>query len=841
MTVRAAFANGNLTSASTWEAVDSTSYSNSESANTALTTSLVASSTFTPGAITIDGFAVKIASRAASPSGTMTVQLFDSTASSVTGAVTVNISDIPTAATPTAEGGWFFMFIGSTTLTAGHAYSIRAETSVGSQVNLWSASGTNWSRYLRTTTTGALSAGDDMIITGEWTAAATVTPRSVTMDSTAATAYGSNTTSVVTPACSICNHGTMSFGTSASTNYILNELGWLMVYNGGTLNVGTSGTPVPITSTAKLEFQCTNDGDFGLFVRNGSTLNMYGVARTNGSNFSWSKLNANLSASGTAITTVDNTGWLNGDIAVIAPTGQTTTQFDNITLSGNASGTSITAASGVSFAHSGTSPTQAEIILLTRNVVLTAENTAKRIAFLTDIAATTNCQWVEFSFLDQVAGFYGLAIATTTGAANFSYCSIHDCYGGAFYALGSAVGNFSFSYCVMYNNNVTGGVATQINAATSGTWTIDHCVFFGPQGSVQTNLLLLNDVGGTFTNNVIAGCPLNNTAALSINEANAIGTFSGNTVHSNSLGISLDAYAYGTYSTFTSYRNGGSFGVRLNASATGSAGINPIRFNNALIFGNATGISTSVAPQNVILDTCTICGDSSFSQTNGITVGTGSSDAAGIWNLYNCSFSVVTGIYTQNTNDISFNGAYSCRVVADDCVFNGTNAYNNVTGISQPWPYPFLQAQNFGQTANDNRAYYGTGASTPNVVQSNSSTVYSPNVLSEQMTPATASFKTVSASIFVACPSGKAATPIVQVQKNSSYTGNAPRLIVKQNNSMGVTADTVLQTFSAAANTWQGLTGTTGSAPQAGVFEFVVDCDGTAGSVFVGDATATVA
>ena len=160
---------------------------------------------------------------------------------------------------------------------------------------------------------------------------------------------------------------------SASTAYIFESARvHVVVYNGGTLNVGTSGTPVPGTSTVLFEFQCTNAGDFGLVARNGSAVNMYGVPRTGGSVFSWTKLTANLSASGTSLTTSDSTGWLSGDVIAIASTDQTASHIEKKILSGNASGTAISITVGVTNAHSGTSPTQAEVALLTRNVVFTS-------------------------------------------------------------------------------------------------------------------------------------------------------------------------------------------------------------------------------------------------------------------------------------------------------------------------------------------------------------------------------------------------------------------------------------------------------------------------------------
>src|SRR5581483_6899289 len=90
-----ATANGNLTSSSTWKTVDATSLLDSEASTTTLTTTPTDSSTFTPGAITIDGIAIKLSSRAASPSGTITVTLRNSSGGSdVTSVTIVTANDI---------------------------------------------------------------------------------------------------------------------------------------------------------------------------------------------------------------------------------------------------------------------------------------------------------------------------------------------------------------------------------------------------------------------------------------------------------------------------------------------------------------------------------------------------------------------------------------------------------------------------------------------------------------------------------------------------------------------------------------------------------------------------
>ncbi len=840
MAVLVAFANGNLTSSSTWETADSTSYLNSETGNTAVTTSYVESSGFTPGAITIDGIAVKIASRAASPTGTISVRLAQAGVLVANTEITVNVSDLPTCTatsgttTPvdTAEGGWFFFKFGTNvTLAGATAYTLSAKTSSGSQVNLWrDSTAANWSRYLRTTTTAAPAAGDDMIITGEWTAAATVTARTVTMDSTANTDYGSASTSQVTPSLAICKSGTLVWGTSASTNYILRQSGNIVVYNGGTYSQGASGAEIPRNSTAALQMDCASDGDFGVIARNGSTVNMYGLSRTSGKNVTKTKLNADAAASATSLTLVDDTGWLSGDVLCIASTTRTSTQFESKAATGNATATTI-AVNALTNAHSGTSPTQAEVGLLTRNNSIKAV-TANVVTFVYGgSTAAVNISWTECRYLSTgVSGKVGLSSSTTTGTFNVSYSSVYDCDCMALQINGaSGAGTVNFSNCIFYNFNLSNGNFNTVQATTVA-WVIDNCMFCG--GTQGSPLITLADVGGTFTNNSISGSP---SHGLNMAEQNALGTFSGLEIHSNaSLGITWSNSPTGsnTISSSNFWRNN-SFATTMPGMFAGTA----FTFSSCNFFGN-NGTNVRLGGSgSYTFDTCTLNGDTTFSTTVGID--TNSGNGCGVCSLYNCSLSVVSGIKTKHTNDIDLgNGSSKQFFVGDNTILNGTNIYTGATSLQQPPYQPVIQVQNFGQTANDNRAWFLNATSTMGLVQSDSGTVHGTDPLSEKLTPASASLKLRTAPKYVACNSGSTSTFSIYVQKNGSYNGNAPRLILLRQDSMGITSDTVCATFSAGASTWQQLSYTTPTAPQNGVWAFVVDCDGTAGSIFVGDAAA---
>lgn len=185
---------GNASSASTWGLVDATSFVSSTETATVLTTSRVGATTFTPGAITVAGIAVKLAVRT-NTAGTMTVDL-DQGGSAVAGTtVTINVADLPVAATADLNGGWhYFEFASPVTLAAATAYSVKAKTSSSSQVSLFATSSSNWCRCLVTTTTQAPAAGDNMIVCGKYTGQGASTSYTVTWDITASTDFGNTPT-----------------------------------------------------------------------------------------------------------------------------------------------------------------------------------------------------------------------------------------------------------------------------------------------------------------------------------------------------------------------------------------------------------------------------------------------------------------------------------------------------------------------------------------------------------------------------------------------------------------------------------------------------------------------
>lgn len=841
-----AVASGNLTSSSSWATVDSTSLLDSEAGNTTLTTSYVTSSTFTPGAITIDGIAVKVASRVGSPTGTITVAL-DLATVDVTGtAVTINVSDIDSCSTTANEGGWYlFKFSAPVLLLAATAYGVKAKTSSSTQVNLYrNATAGNWARMLRTTTTAAPGVGDIMHVLSERTGAGTSNSLTVTMDNTATTDFGSGTDS--TAALTIGKGGTLTFGTSTSTAYYLKLSGDLIVYSSGTFNVGTVGTPIPRISTAVLEFDPVADGGMGLNVRNISTVSLEGLSRTSAKNFSWCLLNSDVAANATTLNVDTNTGWLDNDVIAVSSTTRTATQAEQGTLNGNAGSSSLTVdgftgtAGGVLNAHGGggTTDVVAEVVLLTRNVIV--RSATSTIMSYVGVSATAifDSQWVEFYYVGANSnGKGGVETATTTGTFNMQYCSIHDCeVGGLTVTATSSVG-VTVSNVVLYNINTNNTASTLgVSFIASSPSSMDSCVIISAKAGSNTGAVSIGNTG-VFTNNRISSCTITTSVfpTLQINPGTVYQTISGNIVHSNNgRGVCLSGFSSFNGGTISSMK------VWRNSSLGVTGGINnsqvlagKIVLDSWRIFGNATSnISFTDAnelyPTILVLKSCQIDGDASFSTANGINRNAGTPYGYPVY-LINCLFGTVT---THSTADILVSVNSIAQIYAFNTNFASATPISGL--INSNLHSGFLRSQKDGQSSTTFKSTFKDG-----VILNNTTTRHTASGYSWKMTPTNASYKLILPgptdydTFKVAVNANSAVTITGYVQKDGSYNGNAPRLVLVGSLIAGIASD-VTYSMTVASGNWEQFS-VTATPTEAGVLEFYFDCDGTAGNVYVDD------
>lgn len=232
-------------------------------------------------------------------------------------------------------------------------------------------------------------------------------------------------------------------------------------------------------------------------------------------------------------------------------------------------------------------------------------------------------------------------------------------------------------------------------------------------------------------------------------------------------------------------------------------------------------------------------GDTTNATANGVFVN-GSNIAVGIF-LDSIDFSGTGTGQAPCTNAINIGGSIDqIQGRANNCKF-GALPNPLSTGSKANMSFgSYIGFEKYGQTAGDHRCEmkYGT--------LKTDTTIFNAASPAERMTPNTAAIKLESApktyGVAVPVANGTTVTVNVTVRKSAAgdgaaYTGNQPRLIQRANSALGQNSDVVLATYSAGTGSWNTLTGTSSSATDDGTWEFIVDCDGTAGWIDVDDWT----
>jgi hypothetical protein len=853
-----AIATGNFTAAATWGLVDTTSkLVSTNTGTTALTTGNLDSATFTPGAITVAGVAIRLGSRASgAPANTITITLRNSTGSVDIASVTANVSDLPvSSAGNNNEGGWhYFKFNGTFLLVAATNYVIRATLSSTSTAVALCTNGTanNWQRLLVTTTTQAPAAGDDMYMAQTLDGAATpatVTARTVTMNQTAATDYGSGVVNLYQPGLSVSKACTLSYGIAAATNYLLRLSCTLSVFSGGTFNIGSSGSEIPRDSTAVLEFDNAADGQFGIRVLNLGTFNAYGLSRTAAKNQWKCLLTSTAAAAATTLNVDTDTGWLNGDEIGIAPTGRVRTELEARTLNANAGATSMTISAGLTNTHLGTGDYFAEVALLTRNVEIRSVTSTNACYHTFEATCIVFCSWIRWRYYSGLGGGGFWAINTTTGTLTQEFCVFRDGEQGV--SVPNNSGGWTLNKCLFY---VCSGGTTVSIGSTALTWTFTDIMFMGSNG----NCVTFTDIGGTIGNVwCIAGGGSGITfAQTTLNNGTGGPTFSGGstwTMHSNDGGAGAGMLNFTasqqdlTFPTLKMWRNA-TDPILLNSG---------LAMSNIEFTGDFFGIGVAgteepglmrCADTNAISDlrfmNCNVSGDTLFQSNWGFLLDKKNSCAADVY-FYNCVFSENTGTRRPflvadigGIPDID-SGGMTLQGIAEWCTFG---APTSVSFYYATGPQPKLATKNsyiscpgYGQVATAHRVYtaYGTFI--------RDTTVFDVAPASQNIRPIAGLTLGVDSNAFrrgtgftAAVDSAGTITISVKVRIDGSYNGSTlPQLVLVKNRALGITADTVLDTHNGVAGVFDTLTATTAAAAADGMYEFIVRSYGTAGNVWV--------
>lgn len=853
-------ATGNLTSTSTWKTIETgtrakqVTFSNSTNTTTSDVYNAGAQDFTIANLAVIEG--IMLYCNRVNTTGTVRVTLSENSGTSATRTVTVNASDLPSSAS------WVFFKFGSTlTGDGGTDYAIAIQgSSAGNATFFRDGTTANWTHIIvNNSNPGSVAAGDVFYIVGEQTGQGTSNAFTVTMDSTATTDYGTGTDGASVNGIEIGNLGTLSYGTSAATNYYLKLSGSLNVRGGGTFNIGTTGTPIPRDSTAVLEFDPVADGGMGLIVGNGGTFNAQGLSRTSGKNIVSCKLNTDEATNSTSLGVDTDTGWLDNDEIAVGSTTRTATQAESGTLNGNAGASSLTvdgfggAGGGLAYDHSGTSPTQAEVILLTRNINIRSA-TSTIMAYCNFKAnSTVDIDWVDFRYLGENASSKrGLEVETTTGSFDMQYSSIRDCEDWGLYINGSSV-VATISNCCFYNLNTTKALsAFALYLASNGvTFTYNYCVYllaYTTVGSTSVQgVIRISSTTATIQNNIFSSCvTATSDYGCVVFDPSAGGTitnFSDNIIHScNGTGMYFNDYQSGTFTNISIWRCG-EYGMQYFFKSASSL---PYKlysnqvFENCKFWGNTTsniifrrGGSGGSQFANLTFSNCDIDSDATYSTTNAIEV---SAQVYMINVIFaNCRF----GNTASHTNDIKFGTNCTAQIILNKCLMGGST---EIEGLSNLNFGSFIKSTNHDQTAGNHKTWLRYGIITSDSVAN----LYRTAAPSMRVTPNDASNKLESGSFKVNVNSGQTCTPSVYVRESvvgdgTDYNGARPRLILKRNDAIGITSDTVIDTATVSAEgAFEELTGTTAAASDDGVMEFTINCDGTTGWVNVDDFSATV-
>lgn len=516
--------------------------------------------------------------------------------------------------------------------------------------------------------------------------------------------------------------------------------------------------------------------------------------------------------------TVDSApSWADDEKIALSASLTDITQHETFTLNGASSGMTVNIdGTGMLYDHIGTSPRQCEVINLNRNIRFTSYNTAYQGYIVGSTTATEDVDYVQFDNIGSNAtDKTGIALKTTTGTANYQYCAFWNVY-RPFNQSGNANSN-----SITVSNNVAYNITDRFmlfpTSPNANPFTISANTIIAASQTGSVAVLQCNDDDSTVTNNIVTS----SYAGYSFGAGSSFltGTYTGNSAHSCTNGLNITLYLTGG-----TIENGSFYHCAIGGvigSTTGSPGIYGLILKGISFFGNVANVSLTNA-HDILLDTLTV--NSTAEQSS---IGVALHYAVTGLKMQSCD-STASGIKTACSVDFAYSNEsgvpYFGGVMAYNCKF-GAMGTNPVSG-SGGNPSSYLYSARHNQTDGDHRAYlkYGT-------VFSNGETI--------RATPNSATNKLVIPVVAKKVADGSTITFSVDVTKSAAYSGNQPRLIIKRDDAMGISTDTILDTMTAAVTVLETLTGTTAAALDDGAITAYVDCDGTAGYIDIDNGVAT--
>lgn len=835
-------ATSSLWTSSNWKVIDQNGLMLSEATNAAPGTTFQSTAAFIPGAITVEGILLKVKYKTtvATPTTTLSVRLFNATASSVVVGTTVSCyaSDLFNNDSA-AEGGWvYFKFASPVTLLAATNYTVQAAASVAGSIYVYVSAGTNWARALVTSTTAAPASTDILYICGDVTGTGSYATNTITFDNTSATSYGG---------LELGAYGKLVGQNSASTNYnlTLSSGAVFRIGQNGIVELSTTGSRLPSTSTFTLTMTCATNGATFMDVRNYGTFRAYGASKLRKT-----VLTSNLASGSTTLTTADSTSWLSGDNIGVAGTSGSANAYNRqqqLTLASNASGTTLTTTTGSAFLTEGTSSgtysIQSDVINLTSNMVIQGTSTtlcgytlAQRLSIY-DVdnveykymgaASSTNA--AVYIFTNQNQGTSTLSSFGATGSCSIRNSSFWNSSTGWYIYNGNNIlPSYTIDGVVTYNALNANTSITLTNTDTFNSSSLKNCVVIGSSTGIN---IAYNDVL-TIDNNVSANCTTYGIQLVGSQKSYNGFTVSNTKLYRNQYGF-INVMAATTYTTalmtlsnLTTFRN--TYGIYATNIVNST-------IKDSTIFGNYTANLYIGNIVNSKIVNCNIQSGTGVACPYGVYYSSLTSGRLGLI-FERCNIGTVT---THASGDILAD-AFPNQSIFNNCNFGSTTTLaGTLSGLSK------IAMQRFNSTAGSHRTYTAGG------YMINDTTIYdvSPNSLRLVPNTTTSSLilnwsnpKLQSTYFQIPVNSGSTATISAKIRKSvtadgTAYNGTQPRLVLRSNPSAGsfYNDDIICASGSSAiSGSWETLTYTLPSASSDNVaFEFYVDCDGTTGWVNV--------
>lgn len=845
---------GPITSGSTWKLADSKSFDITTATNypTFVRNKFYSSSMFYIATSSIDAIAIQICENA-QINCSMSVRLYG-TGGYVAGTQVDAMlnSDIPLLYPYYSQeySIWsVFKFSSPITTISGSLYSVGIACEVDDAVRCFTVTSgsTNWIKAIRTTVSEAPVSGSDLVICGEHMGLNSSSIIEVTANelSGSAITYGNGYAVRKMPGIGIGAYGKLKFNTDASSSYELKTTGNIAVGSLGTLEVGTYASPIPSQSLVYISLVKPNAGTIGIYGNPNSTVSFVGSSPTVGN----SNVRCNISNSSTTPMQVDRiTGWTRGMEIGIAAYGTTPANYMSSSLLYPATGSYLYLSSSLNetkFSSPAFTERRAEVVLLSRNIKVKGDNVAKPAQM---VLANSNAtmSWTEFRYMgasSPALDVQGLKPITV------EYCSFRDGKPNNSYGLRgyNYSANYTFNNCILY------GFSTACMNISPGNYnfSIISCSFINAIAGITlqstSGSLRYNHIGGMSSNGItidsIQNAPLEmldtniTSIATGINVTKGVSNITSMSIYNVTTGYSITIA--GTFvATIRKIYMSGSINTQA-AIKTPQIGY----INMSVTDFTASTCWYGVDLGNTLYGFCDITLNNGCVRSSSYAcINIPTASAGNTYGSNNIVFKNTTFILNKSTSPTTasnnllqnhFDIGERCSVSFENC-----EAIADIT--YQPFYQEKYERAFSPWTTYSSFVYGGSIVISPSDGRTGRSCMamnpfYSSSIMESTRFkfPVSAS-QTLSASFYI-----KKSDTSGYIT-NTNYNGTNPSILLKADAFNERFSDTILATATASNGIWENVTVGLPISNKGMVYDIVVECCGTSGSVFIDNVTSII-